>query len=72
MTPQMLLKKKHVLLKNELSENLQKKHDLELRITEQFEELKKLEIALEKSETHDSSAGITASDPEPPRESNFP
>jgi hypothetical protein len=48
MNTQLLQKEKHDLLKNELSENLQKKHALELKITKQFEELKRLEIALEK------------------------
>ncbi len=48
MSRQALLEEKHVLLKNELGENLQKKHALELEITKQFEELKRLEISLEK------------------------
>jgi hypothetical protein len=42
------LEEKHNLLKNGLSENLEKKRALELQISQQFEELKKLEIALEK------------------------
>lgn len=42
------LEEKHGLLKNELIENLQKKHVLELQINKQFEELKRLEISLEK------------------------
>jgi hypothetical protein len=42
------LQKKHDLLKNGLAESLQKKHALELQISHQFEELKKLEISLEK------------------------
>ena len=45
-----MLEEKHALLKNELSWNLQKKLALELRIGKQFEELKKLEITLEKNE----------------------
>jgi len=48
MNTQLLQKEKHDLLKSELSESLQKKHALELKITKQFEELKRLEIALER------------------------
>jgi hypothetical protein len=48
MNTQLLLEEKHVLLKNELGEKLQKKHSLELEITRRFEELKRLEISLEK------------------------
>jgi len=48
MDTQLLLEEKHILLKNELGQNLQEKHALELRISKQFEELKKLEISLEK------------------------
>lgn len=48
MNTQLLLEERHVLLKNELGEKLQKKHALELEITKQFEELKRLEISLEK------------------------
>jgi hypothetical protein len=44
------LEEKHDLLKNGLAESLQKKHVLELQISQQFEELKKLEISLEKCE----------------------
>ena len=42
------LEEKHNSLKNELAENLQKKRDLELQISHEFEELKILEISLEK------------------------
>ena len=45
----MILEERHVLLKRDLGEKLQKKHTLELEISKQFEELKKLEISLEKS-----------------------
>jgi hypothetical protein len=45
---QLLLEERHVLLKSELDEKLQKKHALELEITKQFEELKRLETSLEK------------------------
>ena len=48
MSAQLLLEEKHVFLKSELGEKLRKKHALELEITKQFEELKKLEISLEK------------------------
>ncbi len=48
MSARLLLEEKQVLLKSELGEKLQKKHALELEITQQFEELKKLEIFLEK------------------------
>jgi hypothetical protein len=48
MNTQLLLEEKHVLLKNELCEKLQKKRALELEITRQFDELKRLEISLEK------------------------
>jgi hypothetical protein len=44
----LLLEEKHDLLKNELSENLQKKNALELKISRQFEDLKRLEASLEK------------------------
>ena len=48
MDTQVLIEEKHVLLKNGLCEKLQKKHALELEITKEFEELKRLEISLEK------------------------
>lgn len=48
MNAHLLLEERHVLLKNELGEKLQKKHALELEITKQFEKLKRLEISLEK------------------------
>ena len=48
MNGQLTLEKKHDFLKNKLKENLGKKHALELRINQQFEELKELEISLEK------------------------
>jgi hypothetical protein len=48
MNTQLLLEERHVLLKSELDEKLQKKHALELEISKQFEELKRLEISLEK------------------------
>jgi hypothetical protein len=48
MSTQLLLEEKHALLKNELNDNLQKKHALELEINKQFEQIKTLEISLEK------------------------
>ena len=48
MSTQLLLEERYVVLKNEISEKLQKKHALELEITRQFEELKRVEISLEK------------------------
>ncbi len=48
MSARLLLEEKQVLLKSELGEKLQKKHTLELEITQQFEELKTIEIFLEK------------------------
>lgn len=44
----LLLEEKHDALKNGLDENLQKKHALELEINQQFEELKRLEMSIEK------------------------
>ena len=49
MGTQLLIEERHVVLKNELDEKLREKHALELEISRQFEELKKLEISLEKS-----------------------
>ena len=49
MNTQLQLEERHVLLKSDLDEKLQKKHALELEISKQFEELKRLEISLEKS-----------------------
>lgn len=46
---QLPLERKHVLLKGELEEKLQEKHALELEISKQFQELKRLEVSLEKS-----------------------
>jgi hypothetical protein len=48
MKTQLSLEEKCDLLQNRLSENLQKKHTLELRINQEFEELKRLEISLER------------------------
>jgi hypothetical protein len=48
MDMQLLIDKRHVLLKSELDEKLHEKHALELEINRRFEELKKLEISIEK------------------------
>jgi hypothetical protein len=48
MRAQLPLEKKRDLLQNRLYENLEKKHALELRINQEFEELRKLEISLER------------------------
>jgi hypothetical protein len=48
MNVQLALEEKLSALKNGLNENLQRKHTLELQISQQFEELKKLEVSLEK------------------------
>ena len=42
------LEERRVLLKNALKEKLQKKRTLEVEIIKQFEELKRLEVSLEK------------------------
>ena len=51
MGTQLLLEEKHALLKNELNDNLQKKHALELEIaralSKQFEQIKTLKTSLE-------------------------
>jgi hypothetical protein len=48
MRRRLLLEEKHDVLKNGLNENLQKKHALELEINQQFEELQRLEMSIEK------------------------
>jgi len=48
MNVQLPLEEKHVLLKHELCRNLEKKQELESKINRQFEELKRLEISLER------------------------
>jgi hypothetical protein len=52
MDAQWLFEEKHALLKNELSDKLQKKVTLELEISKQFEQLKRLEITMEKTSSH--------------------
>lgn len=48
MNTQLTLEEELDLAKDDLNENLQKKQALEHRISQQFEELKRLEISLEK------------------------
>jgi hypothetical protein len=48
MNTQLTLEEKLDLAKDGLNENLQKKQALEHQISQQFEELKRLEISLEK------------------------
>jgi hypothetical protein len=44
----LLLEEKHRLLKNGLDSDLERKRSIEMRITKQFEELKRVEVSLEK------------------------
>ena len=44
----LLLEEKHRLLKSGLDSNLERKRSIEMRITKQFEELKRVEVSLEK------------------------
>jgi hypothetical protein len=48
MDSQLLLEEKHDSLQKRLDENLRRKHVLEFRINQEFEELKRLEVLLEK------------------------
>jgi hypothetical protein len=52
MDTQWLFEEKRALLKNELSDNLQKKLALELKISKQFERLKRLEVSMEKTSVY--------------------
>jgi hypothetical protein len=54
MNTQLLIEEKHNILKNRLSNNLKKKQVLELEITRQFEQLKRIEISIEKISNEDS------------------
>jgi hypothetical protein len=49
MNTQLLIEEKHNILKNRLLGNLKKKRVLELEITRQFEQLKRIEISMEKN-----------------------
>jgi hypothetical protein len=48
MSGQLPLEERHALLKSELDRKLQKKHALELEISKKFQDLKRLQILLEK------------------------
>ena len=48
MKTQLSLVERHFSIKSRLNENLQKKHALELEISKQFQELKRLETSLER------------------------
>ena len=48
MKTQLSLVERHFSIKSRLNENLQKKRSLELEISKQFQELKRLETSLER------------------------
>lgn len=48
---QLLLKEKHSLLKKMLDKNLEKRRSMEITIMKQREELKEMEVLLEKAST---------------------
>jgi len=56
MNTQLLLEEKHNALKNELLGNMKRKRVLELEIIKQCEQLKKIEISMEKN-SHEGSQG---------------
>jgi hypothetical protein len=49
MKPQVTLKRKQDFLKNKLNEDIEKKNALEHQINNEFKELKKLEISIERT-----------------------
>jgi hypothetical protein len=49
MNAEPLIEEKHAILKNKLLGNMKKKHVLELEITRQCEQLKRIEILMEKN-----------------------
>jgi len=49
MSTQLLLEEKHDILKNKLLCNMERKRVLELEITKQYEQLKRIETSLEKN-----------------------
>jgi hypothetical protein len=49
MDTQLLIEEKHAILKNKLLGNMKKKRVLELEITRQCDQLKRIEILMEKS-----------------------
>ena len=60
MNTQLMLEEKHNILKNKLLGNMKKKRVLELEITKQYEQLKRIEISMEKN-SRDCSQGRTGS-----------
>jgi len=56
MNTQLLLEEKHNILKNKLLGNMKRKRVLELEIIKQCEQLKKIEISMEKN-SHECSQG---------------
>jgi DNA-binding protein H-NS len=60
MTKRSLLEEKHRLLRETLHKNLNKKHAMEINIRQQLEELKTLEICIEKTRvTQDEPMSIS-------------
>lgn len=59
MNMQLPLVERHSLIKGELNENLQKKRSLELEISKQFQELKKLETSLERHAHMKAREGVS-------------
>lgn len=60
MNTQPLLEEKHNILKNKLLRNVEMKRVLELEITRQYDQLKRIEISMEKN-SHDCSQGKVGS-----------
>ena len=56
MNTQLPLEEKHNILKNKLLDNMKRKRVLELEITKQYEQLKRIETSMEKN-SHDYSQG---------------
>lgn len=59
MNAQLVIEEKHSVLMDKLTNNLKKKRVLELEITEQFEQLKKIEVLMEKASDDDSQGEKT-------------
>jgi hypothetical protein len=59
MKTQLPLVERHFLMKSELNENLQKKYALELEISKQFQELKRLETCLERHAHMTAQGGVS-------------
>jgi hypothetical protein len=54
--PDLRLERKHDSLKDKLAEDLQEKRALELRISQEFKELKRIEISLERKSSKSEGA----------------